>query len=267
MEKIDQGAKEFKEMDELSFLSSPIHSLHPLTKLAVTVLFIFTVTSFNKYDLFKLFPMVLYPVFTFQLAGISMKECFYKLRYVLPLVMMVGVFNPFFDKQPFFLIGNIVISSGFVSMLSLMLKGALCVMASFIMVATTRIDSLCHALNLIHVPKIIVELVLLTYRYISIMMEELSIMNTAYKLRAPGQKGIRINAWGSFLGQLLLRCMDRADELYMSMQLRGYNGTFRYASRSTLSYKDAIFVLVCIVFFVSVRLVNITLLIGNMFVR
>ena len=48
----------------------------------------------------------------------------------------------------------------------------------------------------------------------------------AYKLRAPYQKGINIKAWGSFAGQILLRSIDRAEIVYESMLLRGFNGNF-----------------------------------------
>ena len=46
----------------------------------------------------------------------------------------------------------------------------------------------------------------------------------AYTLRAPGQRGIRVEAWGSFAGMLLLRSMDRAGAVYQSMLLRGFDG-------------------------------------------
>ena len=58
-------------------------------------------------------------------------------------------------------------------------------------------------------------------------------MITAYQLRAPGQKGIHVSAWGSFLGQLLLRSMDRASTLYDSMCLRGFYGEFYYANEKS----------------------------------
>ena len=101
-----------------------------------------------------------------------------------------------------------------ISMLTLMLKGVFCLMASFLLMATTPIDSLCAALRKLHVPGLLVTLLLLTYRYVGVMTEELAVMTDAYHLRAPGQKGIQVSAWGSFLGQLLLRSMDRAQELY-----------------------------------------------------
>jgi cobalt/nickel transport system permease protein len=113
-------------------------------------------------------------------------------------------------------------------MITLMMKGIFCLSASFLLAATTSMDALCAALRKIHVPGTIVTLLLLTYRYISVMLEELSVMTTAYKLRAPGQKGIAMQAWGSLAGQLLLRAMDRAGQLYESMRLRGFQGEFDF---------------------------------------
>jgi energy-coupling factor transporter transmembrane protein EcfT len=151
------------------------------------------------------------------------------------------------------------------SMLTLMMKGIFCLMASFLLIATTGIDSLCAALRILRVPSMIVTLLLLTYRYVGVMTEELAIMTDAYHLRAPGQKGIHHSAWGSFLGQLLLRSMDRANELYSSMQLRAFKGEFFYAAQRKLNVKDAVFFFVCIAAFVLARLINITELIGGVF--
>ena len=121
--------------------------------------------------------------------------------------MAVGLFNPFFDRAPQLYLGAVAVSGGVISMVSLMLKGVLCLTASFLLIATTPIDSLCAALRRLHVPSLLVTLLLLTYRYVGVMTEEVAVMTDAYRLRAPGQKGIHISAWGSFLGQLLLRSM------------------------------------------------------------
>ena len=92
-------------------------------------------------------------------------------------------------------------------------------------------------------------------------------MSDAYALRAPGQKGIHISAWGSFTGQLLLRSMDRAEDLYASMQIRGYHGEFPYAKSSPFGAKEAVFTIVCIGVFVLLRFVDVATLVGNLFVR
>ena len=267
MDKLSGAQSELREMDALAAGTSVVHRLHPLCKLLVTVTYIFIVVSFHKYDLTGLIVMVLYPVFLFQAAGIPVHVCFYKLRVVLPLVCAVGLANPFLDHVPFTQVGNLIIAGGIISMLTLMLKGCLALMASFLLVATTTIDVLCGALRKLHVPKVLTALLLLTYRYVGVIMAEASAMSQAYSLRAPGQKGIHISAWGSFLGQLLLRSMDRAQELYSSMELRGFRGEYFYSDIPACRVGDALFTVIGISLFVCARVVNIAWLLGNLVVR
>ena len=267
MNKMQKAIRELAEMDELAARSSPIHTLHPLAKLIATIAYIVVTLSFDKYDLGGLVPMVLWPILLFQISGIDVKSCFYKLRIVLPLVMAVGLFNPFFDKTVVLKLGNLTVTGGSLSMLTLMLKGLFCLMASFLLMATTPIDNLCAALRQLHVPKMLVTLLLLTYRYVGVMTEELAVMTDAYHLRAPGQKGIHISAWGSFLGQLLLRSMDRAQELYSSMLLRGYHQHFHYVDIKPFRKRDALYMIVCIAVFLLLRTVKVAELLGGTIVR
>ena len=266
MDKLSQAQRELREMDALAAQDSPIHRLHPLCKLLVTVCYIVTVVSFSKYDFTGLVVMVLYPVLMFQAAGIPVGTCFYKLRFVLPLVCAVGLANPFLDRTPMLRLGIVTITGGMISMVTLMLKGVFSLMASFLLIATTPMDSLCAALRKLHVPQVLTTLLLLTYRYIGVMLEEVTVMTEAYRLRAPGQKGIHISAWGSFLGQLLLRSMDRAQELYDSMLLRGFRGEFFYAHVPPFGGRGAAFCAVWAAAFLAARLVPIASVLGSFFV-
>ena len=96
MSKVLSAQKELREMDELSARTSPIHRLHPLTKLLVTLFYLFTVVSYPKYSFSALSVMLLYPVLIFQISGIPARLCFHKLRVMLVLVCAVGILNPFF---------------------------------------------------------------------------------------------------------------------------------------------------------------------------
>ncbi len=267
MNKMQKAVRELAEMDELAVRSSPVHSLHPVAKLLTTVIYIIVTISFGKYDLSRLVPMVLYPVILFQLSGTDLGGCFRRLRFVLPLVITVGLFNPLFDKAVLVRIGGISVTGGTVSMITLMLKGVFSLMASYLLMATTPIDSLCAALRKLHVPGFLVTLLLLTYRYAGIMTGELAVMTDAYHLRAPGQKGIHVSAWGSFLGQLLLRSMDRAQELYSSMLLRGYSHEFHYAEAGRFTAADALYTACCVLVFLLLRTVNVAEMLGGLFVR
>ena len=135
------------------------------------------------------------------------------------------------------------------------------------LIATTSIDSICAALRKLHVPELLVTLLLLTYRYIGVMLEEVGIMSQSYRLRSPGQKGIHISAWGSFLGQLLLRSMDRAESLYHSMLQRGFRGEYYYAEVPQCSVSSVVFTIVCCMAFLCARWVNLPALLGSLLVR
>ena len=236
MADIQGSVLDLREMDDLAQMDSPVHRLHPLSKLFVTAVYLFTVVSYPKYALTALFPMILYPVLLFALSGVSMGTCFRKLRFVLPLLLAVGVFNPILDREPLFRLGTLAVSGGTVSFLSFLLKGLCCLTASFLLAAT--------------------------FRYVSVMLDELAAMNTAYRLRAPGQRGVRWNAWGSFLGQLLLRSMDWADELYAGMQLRGFQGEFPYARPARLRASDVLFSAAAAAVILLFRFLNVSRLLG-----
>ena len=78
-------------------------------------------------------------------------------------------------------------------------------------------------------------------------------MTQAYSLRAPKQKGIHFKVWGSLSGQLLLRSIDRANEVYESMVLRGYHGEFPYAKVEHFRGEDYGYLLIWLIVLLFLR--------------
>ena len=267
MNKAEKALYELNEMDELANGNSLIHHFSALVKLLITIIYILTVMSFDRYNLSGLIIMAIYPYILFQISGLSFTGCLYKLRFVLPLVLAIGIFNPLLDRNVFTVLAGIPITFGWISFFTIAVKGILAISASYLLMATTKIDAICKAMRKLHIPSIITVLLLLTYRYVSLMVGEVSIMTNAYHLRAPDQKGIHYTAWGSFLGQLLLRSMDKAKELYNAMMLRGYQGEFYYVDDKPLEMKDIVYFLIWIILFWLCRSVNVVQWIGRMFVR
>lgn len=262
MDKMTNALLEMANLDELSRMDTFLHRRHPLAKLFITIVYIFTVVSFPVDRLSGLIPMILIPVVLYQLAEIPIRTCFYKLRYVLPLVCAVGIWNPILDRRAVLQIGAVTLTAGMISFLTLLLKGILALMLSFLLIATTGIEKICYALRLIHVPEMLVTLILITYRYISLLLHEAGTMVHAYELRAPGQKGIHISAWGSFVGQLLLRSMDRAGNLFQSMELRGFHGSFAFTDTDKADRTDYVFTIVTAAVILAFRWINVSELIG-----
>lgn len=265
MDNLSKGIRDLREVEGYAKLQSPIHSLHPLTKLTATIAYILITVSFGKYELSGLLTMIVYPAFVYTASKVPVNAPFAKLWPVFPLLALGGLFNPLLDRAVILHIGGLAVTGGVVSMCTLIIKGIFCVMASFLLAATTRIEDLCAALRAIKIPGVIVNLLQLTYRYISIMMEELYIMNVAYKLRAPGQRGIQMKAWGPFLGQLLLRTVDRAGELQNSMKLRGDKGDFSFIRLKSPGISDAVFVLIWLIVFYVLRCLDVSSHVGSLF--
>lgn len=266
MSKINQAIHEIQTLDQMANKNQWMNRIHPLVKLFLTILYILVVVSFPKYALSGVLSMAVYPIVMFMLGDISWKEVLYRLRVVLPLVCVVGVFNPFFDREAVAYVGTIGISGGVISMLSLMAKGVLTVLASYMLIATTSIEKICYAMRAVHIPKMFVTQILLIYRYITVLLAEAKRITQAYSLRAPGQKGIHIKVWGSLVGQLLLRSMDRADDIYESMCLRGYTGEFYYGASVGWKMQDTLVFVNWIAVFVMFRIFPVFQLIGGLFV-
>ena len=226
MDSIEKKLHEFQKLQTLQQRPQWMNLLHPLGKLFLSVFYIFTVVSIGKYELTPLILMSVYLIFSFIIGELSFLEGVYRMRLVLPLVLFVGIFNPFFDREVLFTVGGIGISGGIMSMFTLCLKGIYSILCAYVLIATTSIEKICYALRCVHVPKIIVTVILLIDRYFYIMGEEADRIATAYKLRAPAQKGIHYKAWGTLVGMWLIRSMDRAGIVYESMLLRGFEGEF-----------------------------------------
>lgn len=263
MSKLDQAITELHTIDELSKENRWVNHIHPSVKLFLTLFFIILTVSFGKYELTGLLGLCIYPLFLFVVGDLQLRAALRRVAVVLPFVGLVGLFNPIFDRQPVLTIGTLVISGGVLSMFSLLLKALLTVLAAYILIASTPIEQICASLRQFHVPRSIVITVLLIYRYLTVLLKEARRVTQAYSLRAPGQRGVQYRAWGPLLGQLLLRSMDRAQNLYQSMLLRGFNGDFPY-ERKKMDTCSAAFLIIWAILLVLLRVLPPAELIGKL---
>lgn len=264
---IDSRLNEINQINILQQRDQWVNNLHPLVKLFLAIIYLLFVVSLNKYSLSQIISFAIFPFIMYNLADLRAMDAFKRLRLILPIVMAVGIFNPIFDRQILLVIGGVKITGGIISMLTLMLKGVYAVLAAYALIATTSIEDICYALRLIKVPKIIVTVILLIYRYLFILVEEAGKIVAAYSLRAPSQKGFAYKTWGPLIGQWLLRSMDKAEEVYSSMCLRGYNGEFSYSAHSKLRFVEVLFLIGWIIIFAVLKYTNVVSMIGSLFVR
>lgn len=231
MSKLGSAISELSSIEEQAGEKTWINQMHPLVKLVVTVVYTILVVSFGKYDLSGIFTMVIYPLIFFIACNISLQLCLKRIKVVMPVILIMGICNPLLDRSVVCEVYGIQITGGVISMLTLVTKGVLTVAAVYLFVVTTTMDKICNALRAVHIPEIIVSVVALSYRYLYVLLKETDKIVQAYSLRAPNQKGINIRSWGSLVGLLLLRSIDRATAVYESMNLRGYGMSQERRSR------------------------------------
>ncbi len=102
------------------------------------------------------------------------------------------------------------------------------VSALFFLVLTTTMNDLFLSLRKIYVPKVLIEISLLIYRYIFVFMEVASKMTTAQKLRL-GQTGYlkRIRQTSLLAANLFIRTLEQGERTFIAMNARGYDGNIR----------------------------------------
>ena len=254
---------EIRLLDELARRPNSINNLHPLTKLLTTIAYLVVVVSFGRYEISALLPLIFYPVIILALTDLPVGEIMKRIGWTLPFVIGVGIFNPIFDHHTVNVLG-FSISQGWLTFLSIFIKCVLTVAAGVLLIATTGMEKLGAALRMLRVPKIFVLQLLLTYRYISVLGNELARMLRAYAMRAPGQKGIKREAWGSFAGNLLLRSFDRAQRVYAAMCLRGFTGDYHTGRMTPPGCQDMIFVAGWLVFFMAARRYDLPAWLGSL---
>lgn len=263
MSKILSSIYNIRYLDEVAEKKSRIHNINSVVKIIVTLIYIIIVISYDKYNISGLIPMIIYPVVILSLSDLPIIPLLKRMLIVMPLVIFIGIFNPFYDREVIAVFFGIPISGGWISFFSIIIKCALTVFSSLLLIATTGMNNIAFALRKLKIPKIFVMQLLLTYRYISVLLDEISHVWNAYVLRASFQKGVALKDSGSLLGQLLLRTYDRAQRVYNAMVLRGFDGEYNTGTGSRVLKIDIIYLVCWVLFFVIVRYINISELIGS----
>ncbi|MDR3304355.1 MAG: energy-coupling factor transporter transmembrane protein EcfT, partial [Treponema sp.] len=164
-----------------------------------------------------------------------------------------------------FTLGNFTVTDGMVSLASILIKTTLSILAVLILIATTSFADLSSLLTAAKPVRLLGLQFLMTYRYISTLLDEADNMWTAYMLRAPSAKGIKMKDMGSFLGQLLLRSFDRSTRVYNAMQCRGFAGIYYSGTKKDFCRNDFLFVILTAAIFCALRFFNVSLFLGELF--
>jgi len=257
---MNQIIRELYALEQLSTGKSCVHNLHPIVKLVTTMIFIITVASFDRYALGRLVPYIFYPTVLMALSETPYSMLLKRLLIALPFCLFAGITNIIFDRTAAFAISGVFISYGMISLFVILFKMYLCVMAVLILISVTPLAEITAAMRRLKIPDIFAAVFEMTYRYIGVLFSEAYTMHTAYTLRSAGGKGIAMRDMGSFVGQLLLRSIDRAERVYNAMNCRSYDTHTAQQSGKTIKWQDIAFCMIVCILFITLRVININAL-------
>lgn len=263
---IEKALNSIGSLNLLSLQDTPVHRIDPRSKILVTIFFIFITVSFPKYELSGLLPLIIYPVVIMSMGRIPLKNMGLKILAVSPFAIAIGIANPFIDRQIIMNIGNLGISGGTISFLSIIIKFILTVGTALTLVATTGFETMCAGLIRFKIPRVFAVQLLFMYRYIFVLFDEALRMIRAHSLRS-FRTYPDIKILGSLIGQLLLRSLNRAERIHNAMISRGFDGEIRIMKTMKMEPKDYSYIILWCMFFYLCRIHNLPQALGSLIIR
>jgi cobalt/nickel transport system permease protein len=221
---------------------SPIHQLDPRVKLVLAIAFIFC-TALTPSGAWPAYIILLSTVVAVELLS-DLGMVYVLRRAVLALPFVLAALPVIFTLQgPVlfeFSLGpwNLQVTyTGVERFISIALKSWISVQMAIVLAASTPFPDLLTAMRAIRIPRLLVAIFGLMWRYLFVLADEALRLIRARAARSgqadqPGLKTGGSLAWrarvtGGMAGNLFLRAFDRSDRIYMGMLSRGYDGEVR----------------------------------------
>jgi len=262
---IDGSFLDFKQLDLLAMRGTALHRLDPRAKVLTTLLFVVCVVSFDRYTIAAMLPFLIYPAALAAAGDLPTGLLLRKVVIVVPFALMIGMFNPLFDRQVVLQLGPLDVWGGWVSCASILLRALLTAGAALILVATTGFTPICAALEKLGMPQAFAVQLTFLYRYIFVLTDEAVRTARARQLRSFGKRGLELRQFGTLVGHLLLRTWERAERIHMAMLARGFTGEIHTVRRlGRFGRAELLFVAGWGALFLLLRLVNLPHLLGTL---
>ena len=102
MNKIEESIYQVHNIDNKKNSNCFFNTVHPLIKLALSIIYILLLTSIDKYDLTTTLAMSIYPIIVSILGNLPIKDCLKRLKIVLILLLVIGIANPIPSAEDIF---------------------------------------------------------------------------------------------------------------------------------------------------------------------
>lgn len=232
----------FHLVDHYQKLQSPIHSMDGRVKLIFTLTFILccSLLPSGAWSAYIILLSIL--IALTWVADIGLGYVFKRSLLALPFILAAFplLFKSSGPPLLSFSMGSHTISiylEGFIRFTSIMIRSWLSVTMAIILASTTSFSDMVLALRAIGVPRLLVAVFSLMWRYLLLMVEEADrlvrarisrsgFVSNSYQ-RTGGTLAWRAKVTGGMVGSLFIRSIERSERIYTAMLARGYDGDIR----------------------------------------
>jgi len=234
--------------------NSFLHSLDPRVKISIVFPYVCVIALSQKIPVAVLCLCIAFVLILS--AKLKIANVLKSLKVLFVFIILLWIFLPLsMPGMPLYARGVLIVSrEGIMKALSISLKSVSIVLFIVSILATSTVFSLVHALSHFHLPKKLLYLAFLSYRYIHVLYVEYARLKDAMRIRGfkPGTNIHTYKTYGYLIGMLLIRSFERSERIYHAMLCRGFQGRFYLLDHFTLRRSDILFASIMTVIFAGV---------------
>lgn len=229
------------DIDRFAGYNSPIHNWDTRFKIFSIFLLIITI-SFLKNP-----PALAFSIITVALIlAISsippvkiLKTLIIPVLFLIPLFILLPLTS---GGNPLYFAGIRFFEEGIVLSVQIAVK-AISIITLFILLAgTSPFNITLKALRSLKIPPVMTDIILFTYRYIHLYIDDLRTLKKSLILRGYKKTGLlrSFRVYSHLIGSLLVRSFEQTERIFNAMTCRGYNGEVKTASSFKSGFYDYI---------------------------
>lgn len=250
-------------IDRHSEIDSYIHQIDPRIKLIAMFTLILSII-FTRPEAFVCFALyALFIAILILISKIPLKFILKKSLVIIPFVLMVAIFIPFFKKGEIaggYSFGSLrltVTYDGLMVLWNVLVKGYLSILSMILLMASIRFSDFLKALETLKLPRLFIMILSFMYRYIFVIEDELLKMRQAKQSRSVGGSNwLHAKALANMLGVLFIRAYERGEKVYLAMCSRGFNGNIKTMHNFRVKRGDFLFLLFIVSVLASIRFIG-----------
>lgn len=212
-------------LDEYAHLNSILHRWHPAYKIIGLIILIFAFASVRNIVLIPL--ILIITGILYLTAKLPISFLINRLQY--PSLIILGIVG----LLPFFSGTNIIWQYSIISIKLEGLQALLLITTRFIAIititlilfGTTPFFTIIKTFRNWGLSPILGDMILLTYRYLFTIFDQLAILEKSAQLRGFNFRKFtkkNLEVYANLIGNLLIRSYEQSHRIYQAMQLRGY---------------------------------------------